>query len=108
MNNMPQALKDELNADPAYNHETARCARRSEGTCYGRMTWEHAWTYANKEIQRKWNIVPLCWYHHLGAGLNKFFNRLFAINQATKEDLAEFNKIDWVKEKRRLEYELKA
>lgn len=90
MNNIPPKLRDELAADPYYKF----CARSDE-ECRGRITWEHAFTYAGKQIQRKWAIIPLCEFHHLGAGLDKFINQCIAVARATLADRKEFPRINW-------------
>lgn len=84
-------------ADPYY----ARCARWS-GQCEGRITLEHAWIYAGKQINEIWAIIPLCWFHHLGAGLNKEFNQYLSIVRATPADFAKYSRFDWVQRRRYL------
>lgn len=90
MNNIPLSLREEMAADPYYKV----CARKSKA-CNGRITWEHAWIYAGKQIQEKWAIIPLCWYHHLGDGLHKEKNQAISLFRATPEDLAKYPKKDW-------------
>jgi hypothetical protein len=89
-----QKLRDEMAVDPYYQV----CARKS-GECQGRITWEHAFLYANRQINEKWAIIPLCVYHHLGAGLVKNENQRIALERATLEDLTKYPNFDW--EKRR-------
>lgn len=93
MNNMPPNLRKELSKDPYY----LRCAREGKD-CSGRVTWEHAWIYGGKQIQEKWAIIPLCWFHHLGAGMVKWINQLLSLIRATPEDLAKYPKKDWKQE----------
>lgn len=90
MNQMPPKLKSILLSDPRYK----RCARYGVG-CAGRVTWEHAFMYAGKQVQEAWNIVPLCWEHHLGAKLDKSMNYRLAAAQATPEDRARYPRIKW-------------
>ena len=54
MTPIPKELSDEMSNDVFYS----RCAR-SNGSCEGRITWEHAFIYAGKQIQEKWSIIPL-------------------------------------------------
>lgn len=89
---MPKKLRKELAADEYYT----RCARESEGDCEGRITFEHAWIYAGKQIQERWAILPLCWYHHLGAGLNKALNQFLSLQNATAGDLKKYPRTNWV------------
>jgi len=70
------------------------CARRN-ADCQGRITWEHAFIYAGKQVDEPWAIIKICWYHHLGAGLNKRENQRIAIKQATLEDLAKYPRHNW-------------
>lgn len=97
MTPIPPKLREEMSNDPYYKV----CARKN-GECSGRITWEHAWIYAGKQIQEKWAIIPLCWFHHLGEGLNKRINQLISLLRATPEDLAKYPKKDWVYEKKLL------
>lgn len=86
-----------MSDDPYYK----KCVRNSEGTCKGRITWEHAFIYAGKQINEKWAIIPLCEFHHdLGiyqgnGDLDKDLNQLIALDRATSEDLAKYPRKDW-------------
>lgn len=81
----------EISSDPYY--ET--CARKFDGGCKGRITWEHAIIYAGRQLNEKWAIIPLCSYHHAvdeyqdGGDLNKEKNEWIALNRATDEELEE-------------------
>ena len=97
MSPIPTKLREQLSNDPYYK----KCSRAGKD-CLGRITWEHAWTYANKQIQERWAIIPLCVYHHLGLGLVKKANQLIALNRATPEDLKKYPNKDWSKERLRL------
>ncbi len=90
MNNMPLSLRKKLAADPFYK----TCARKNPD-CVGRITWEHAWIYAGKQIQEKWAIIPLCEYHHLGDGLDKEKNQIISLGRATIEDLKKYPRGMW-------------
>lgn len=70
------------------------CARKN-GTCDGRITIEHAFIYAGRQIDELWNFVPLCWHHHLGAGLDKKINECLALKRATSEDLIKYPRKNW-------------
>jgi len=93
--------------DPFYE----RCVRHEEGTCLGRITWEHAWIYAGRQIDAPWAIVPLCAWHHavdsyqdLGD-FKKWKGQLASLRRATEADLALYPKKDWAQERRKLEHE---
>lgn len=85
MRKIPAKLRQELAVDPYYQV----CARRN-ADCAGRITWEHCWTYAGKQINERWSIIPLCWRHHLGDKLNKRINQQISYNRATKEELKKY------------------
>jgi len=71
--------------------------------CNGRITLEHAWIYAGKQIQEAWAIVKVCWYHHLGNGLEKDYNRYKALLQADIKDLQKrYPKKNWEQELKKL------
>jgi hypothetical protein len=93
MNAIPLKLRNELAADPEYRV----CARAEEGDCMtfgnNRITWEHALLYAGKQIQRRFAIIPLCWWHHIGAGLNKIWNKKYAMSRATQQDKKDFPRL---------------
>lgn len=82
---IPPKMRQAMSEDPYYK----RCARDSF-ECNGRITWEHAFTYKGRRLNEVWAIIPLCWHHHLGSGLNKRLNRIIAMSRATDEDLAKY------------------
>lgn len=94
MNNIPPKLRQELSQDREYQ----QCARKCDGDCDGRITWEHAIIYAGKQVQARWAIIPLCEYHHAvnkhqdGPGLDKKKNQWIAFNRATDEELDQYPK----------------
>ena len=95
---IPKHVLNELLSNPWYK----RCAASIMGNCSGRITFEHAFVYAGKQINEPWAIIPLCWQHHLGNGLNKNFNRYVAIMRAKPEDFAMYPKFAWLTEKQKL------
>lgn len=82
MRPIPQKLRLEIAEDLYYK----KCAR-SNCDCNGRITLEHAFIYAGKQINEKWAIIPLCVYHHLGDGLIKKLNQYIALSRADIDDL---------------------
>lgn len=80
MRPIPPAIRRQLDVDS----KTARCARIDDGGCAGRLTIEHAYGRVN---QQRWQLVFLCWNHHLGPLLDKSKNRWLALKQATDEEL---------------------
>lgn len=88
MRQIPQKLRNRIDQDPFYR----RCLRSREGTCSGRITIEHAIIVAGKQLNELWCLLPLCWHHHLGAGLDKRLNHLLAYLRASDDDLAKYPK----------------
>ena len=95
---IPRELRENIADDPFM----LTCIHRKNSffttpnCCKGRITWEHAFIYQGKQIQEAWAIVPACWYHHLGKGLNKEFNQYMAIMRADIDDLCRrMPKKDW-------------
>lgn len=78
-----------------------KCERWKEGDCAGRLTFEHVWIYAGKQINEFWAIIRLCWHHHLEAN-DKQFNEWVSINRASEEDLAKYPNRDWQQRKKYL------
>lgn len=77
--------------------------------CKGRITWEHCWIYAGKQIDEAWAIIFLCEYHHdvgtqQGNGdLNKKINQWISLNRATDEELKKYSKaVDLIKQREHL------
>lgn len=91
MRAIPKKMRDEMDADSFYH----QCVRSKEGGCSGRITWEHTFIYAGKQINEKWAIVPLCWFHHLGNGLVKWIGQWVAVNRMTEEDERKYPRVDW-------------
>lgn len=87
-------VKEELANDPRMKV----CARRDEGGCDGRITWEHAIIHAGRQLDEAWNILPICEYHHAvnthqdGGGMNKEKHEWLALRQAPKGRLKELSK----------------
>ena len=73
------------------------CARRAEGECSGRITIEHAF---GRKYEAPWNCVILCYFHHLGQGLNKELNRYIAYRYATEDDLKKFKCYEQLKQEK--------
>lgn len=80
--------------DPYYK----KCARRDEGDCAGRITWEHAFYWKGKRLNEKWCIIPICAYHHAvdefseNGKLNKEKHLWIALTRADDETLKKYSK----------------
>lgn len=100
MNRIPERLRAALAADPAYE----QCSLQGYGLCDGRITWEHVFTFAGRQIQKRWAIIPLCERHHAvgryaDAGtMDKNRNQWVAVNRATTAQLRAASKgMDYIR-----------
>jgi len=91
---IPKPLLKEILDDTYYK----KCVRHKEGSCKGRITFEHTHIYGGKQIQEKWAIIPLCAFHH-GVGvyqdkgdLKKELGQWIALTRATDEELERISK----------------
>jgi hypothetical protein len=105
MRRISPQLRDQIDTDPYYR----QCARRHDGGCAGGITIEHATTYAGRQIDRLWNLLPICERHHsvghfmdCGA-LDKGKNRYIALCRASDAELDEFPRVNFRKHKELLE-----
>jgi hypothetical protein len=95
MSKIPKKILAEILADPYYKV----CARKEDGSCNGRITFEHALIFAGKQVQEKFAIIPLCTYHHAvdmhqdGGQLDKDRNVQIALNRATEIELRAISKV---------------
>ena len=76
------------------------CIRSGED-CQGRITIEHVFIYAGRQIDELWNLLPVCAYHHEvdnfqdNGDLNKEIHQWHAINRMTLADQAKYPKKNW-------------
>ena len=98
MHPIPSKIRAELSKDTKM-----RICIHNNTDCLGRVEWEHAWIYGGKQIQEVWAIVPVCTYHHRGAGLDKDFNQYCSLKKATQTDLQKYDRFDWEQKKKYLE-----
>ena len=94
MNNMPAKLRKECAEDPYYE----KCCLHNK-ECSGRIEWHHALEFANKQIQRKFAIVPACKHHHENVAIFKKLFHWIALNRASEAELEEFKKANFKREK---------
>lgn len=107
---MTQKLRKDIGNDPEYD----RCALQELlfiliGSCGGRVTRSHDVYYAAKKVQRKFAIPPICAKHH---GVDQFqdahteapqeIRRWVALNRVTDDELLEFPKADFIRDRDRL------
>lgn len=96
--------KEKISTDKYYK----KCHRHEEGTCKGRITIDHAWIYAGRQIDELWNFVPTCAYHHAVdeyqdcGDFDKHKQERTALLNASEEDLKKYYKKDWNYERRKL------
>ena len=102
---MSPALRRQLSIDPEYTRCAFAGIDHPAGPCAGRITREHAIIYAGKKIQERWAIIPCCAKHHAvdeyqDAGtMNKRMNKWAALNRATDEDLAKYDRANYKQER---------
>lgn len=80
---IPKSIREELEEDPFMR----RCIYTYIGRgheCYntpGRVTpeFEHSLIYGGKQLQERFAIVPVCFYHHRGGGMDKAFHQFVAL-----------------------------
>jgi len=102
MRPIPKELRKEIAQDPFMKtciyHDLGK-----QNECKGRIEWEHAFIYAGRQINEKWAIVPVCYYHHRGGGLDKEYNQYRAIIRADIDEVQKkYPKVDWVQLKKYL------
>lgn len=100
MRAIPKKLKEDMLDDTDY----FTCMRKeifNDHVCLGRITLEHAFIYAGKQINEKWAIMSLCaWGHDVdqfqgGNNLDKEKNQYVCVIRATEEDLKKYPRTDW-------------
>lgn len=104
---IPKNLQIEISSDPSYSV----CARKGlhSHECGGRLTKEHAMTYAGRRLNEKFAIISLCAKAHSvdeyqdGGDLDKEINLWIALNRATDDELLAISKaIPYIRERARL------
>lgn len=99
MNNIPKKLREKLTHDKFMR----RCIlAESRDPCRGKVEWHHVWTYAGKQIQEVFAIMPLCAEHHKHEYLFRDYIRAVSLSRVTKGELEKYPKINWRLEKKRL------
>lgn len=101
---IPVKLREKMAKLPEY-HDCLRRVLLRDHVCSpdpvsGKLIeWEHTLTYAGKQIQEMWAIIPICWWSHRGPGLNKAINRWIALNRATDKELEKYRKANFIQMK---------
>lgn len=95
MRSIPKKLRDELSEDPFMS----RCVYG----CAGKPEWEHVWIYQGRQINERFSLIPVCTYHHRGAGLDKRYNEYVSLQRATPEELAKYPRVNWEQKKKYLQ-----
>lgn len=97
MRPIPKKLKTDILLDPFY---TQCCLKGTQDhICGGPITWEHTIIFANKQLNEKWAIIPLCARGHAvnlyqDAGtMDKERNVWVALNRTTTEQLKAISKV---------------
>ncbi len=90
MRPIPIKHREIISSDPYF-----RVCARLNMDCNGRITIEHSFIYAGRQISEMWNYVPLCWAHHLGDKFVKEVNQMISLNRATDEELSKYPRKNW-------------
>jgi len=93
-----------LRAKMSENPFMSKCAYPD---CYANPEFEHCFLYGKSQINTEWAIIPICTYHHRGAGLNKKFNRWVSIMRTDINDYRDFPKVNWIQLKKSLNDDFK-
>lgn len=97
MRPIPLRLREQIAEDPYFTV----CARKNS-QCSGRITIEHVWIYQGTQINELWAFLPLCWYHHLGKGIDKRENEKLSLQRATDDELSKYPRRDWAQVRKSL------
>lgn len=94
MRPIPKALREKLSTEP-----------RMECCCYPNCSappeWEHVFIVGGRQINTEWSIIPVCYYHHRGGGIDKNYHRWYSLNLAIMlgiDPSHEFERTDWAHE----------
>ena len=106
MRPIPKGLRKRLSEDPFM----AACCIPD---CLTPPEWEHSWTYARKQINEGWAIVPMCMPHHRGSHQTfawrgeeqrtKEFGQWVSLCRGIKDAIQDYPRRDWEQEKRFLD-----
>lgn len=92
---IPAKIRKQLNADPFM--QTCVLKRLGiEHPCNG-LEFHHVWTYAGKQIQEVFAIVPAC-QHSNSKLFEQRYRHVFqwvSLHRATKKELARYPKKKW-------------
>jgi len=95
MNNIPLKLKKELSADLFYQ----RCCITGQTN----IKWHHAFTFAGRQVQEKWCILPIAKEIHDNIEQYKEKCDWLILNRADDETLKKYSKSeDLIKKRERL------
>lgn len=93
---IPKKLRADMNLEPFY-HSCARREALHDHECAPNpitrrlIEWHHALKYAGKKVQKRYAIVPLCWWTHEGPGKDDAIGAWIALNRASDEEILELS-----------------
>lgn len=103
---IPDKLRSELSEDPFYS----KCC--ITGKRNGKIDWHHCYTYGGRQVNEKWNILPIIWNKHNWCGdkdsVHNDINtrnkaKFIALSRADLDDLCKrYYKFNWKQEYERL------
>jgi len=101
MRPIPPGLKRQLNDDPFM----AVCIY-DNALCEGRVEWDHVFIWAGRQVNEWFAILPVCYYHHRGGGMDRKYTEYVALSRVDDVQLFEIQKkyprADWIGLKKRL------
>jgi len=98
MKPIPTKIKRQISEDKFYK-TCIHVGREDDSPCKGRITMEHAWIYAGKQINELWAIVPCCEKHNIGvSGRDKLWNKYVSLLRSP-DNLDKYPKKNWEQEK---------
>lgn len=99
MRKIPEKMKQDI-----LNKTPMTCMRKqvfNDHECQGRITLEHVWIYAGKQINEVWAIIKLCsWAHDVnefqdGGNLDKQKNEYISLLIANDGDTQKYPRKNW-------------
>lgn len=106
MRRIPKKLRDELNKDPFMK----RCVIARLGIkhpCTISPQFHHVWTYAGKQINEKFAILPVCPHVHRHEVDYRNTLEFISLGRASREELDRYPKYNWLQKLEQLYYDCK-
>lgn len=86
---IPLAVRSKLDKDP-FMH---KCCL-SDGSCEGRIEWDHHLKYGGRRQDEWFGILPLCQSHHRREAQFRREKDIIMVRRASEEDLLPYCKVE--------------